>query len=251
MTEFSYQLYSSRMFPPLEATLKMLADLGYAQVEGYGALYADATSLGVLEKGLKDTGLTMPTGHFSFDQCQNDPARVLEIARTLGVKAVIVPYILPDQRPTDAAGWTAYAKALAAVGQRYWDAGLTFGYHNHDFEYKAVEGGALPLDLILAADDRLMLEFDVAWAVRAGADPMATIAKHGHRLVAAHLKDIAPKGECLDEDGWADFGHGTIAWATILPALRKAGCRYFVMEHDKPNDPRRFASRAIAAARKL
>lgn len=37
MTAFSYQLYSSRNFPPLAATLTMLADLGYAEVEGYGA----------------------------------------------------------------------------------------------------------------------------------------------------------------------------------------------------------------------
>ena len=251
MTDFSYQLYSSRMFPPLEATLKMLADLGYAQVEGYGALYADATSLGVLEKGLKDTGLTMPTGHFSFDMCRDERARVLEIAKTLGIKAVIVPYILPDQRPSDVAGWTAYAKGLAAVGKRFTDAGLRFGYHNHDFELKPTTGGALPIDLILAADPSIQLEFDVAWAVRAGADPMATIAKYGPRLLAAHLKDIAPKGECLDEDGWADLGHGTVDWATILPALRKAGCTYFVMEHDKPSDHHRFASRALAAARKL
>jgi sugar phosphate isomerase/epimerase len=80
---------------------------------------------------------------------------------------------------------------------------------------------------------------------------MATLATYGSRLLAAHLKDIAPKGENADEDGWADLGHGTIAWATILPALRKAGCTYFVMEQDKPNDHHRFASRALAAARKL
>ena len=29
MTEFSYQLYSSRNFPPLADTLKMLGELGY------------------------------------------------------------------------------------------------------------------------------------------------------------------------------------------------------------------------------
>jgi sugar phosphate isomerase/epimerase len=161
MTDFSYQLYSSRMFPPLEATLRMLADLGYAQVEGYGALYANASPLGVLEAGLKDTGLTMPTGYFSFDMRQNDPARVLEIAKTLGVKAVIVPYILPDQRPSDAAGWTAYAKGLAAVGKRFTGAGLRFGYHNHDFELKPTTGGALPIDLILGADPSIQLEFEL------------------------------------------------------------------------------------------
>ncbi len=39
MTDFSYQLYSSRNFGPLPETLKMLGNLGYTQVEGYGGLY--------------------------------------------------------------------------------------------------------------------------------------------------------------------------------------------------------------------
>ena len=45
MTAFSYQLYSSRNFPPLSRTLSMLADLGYEQVEGYGGLFDDTTEL--------------------------------------------------------------------------------------------------------------------------------------------------------------------------------------------------------------
>ncbi len=229
----------------------MVAGLGYTQVEGYGALYADDAAVAGLEKGLKATGLAMPTGHFSLEMCRDTPEKVLEIAKALNMKAVIVPFIAPDQRPRDAAGWTAFGKMLASVGQPFRDAGLKFGYHNHDFEYLATDAGALPIDLILAADPRLMLEFDVAWAVRAGADPLKTIAKYGSRVMAAHVKDIAAAGENADEDGWADVGHGTVDWATILPALRKAGCTYFVKEHDNPKDHHRFASRSIAAARKL
>ena len=251
MTDFSYQLYSSRNHPPLADTLKMVADLGYAQVEGYGALYADDAAVADLKEGLQATGLAMPTGHFSLEMCRDTPEKVLGIAKALKLRAVIVPYIMPDQRPKNAAGWTAYGKVLASVGQPFRDAGLEFGYHNHDFEYVATDGGALPIDLILDADPRLVLEFDVAWSVRAGADPLKTIAKYGARVKAAHVKDIAPSGENADEDGWADVGHGIVPWATILPALRKAGCQYFVMEHDNPKDHHRFASRSIAAAQKL
>ena len=42
MTDFSFQLYSARNFPPLADTLRMLKAAGYTAVEGYGALYADA-----------------------------------------------------------------------------------------------------------------------------------------------------------------------------------------------------------------
>ncbi len=38
---FSYQLYSSRNFPPMSRTFEMVSKAGYTAVEGYGALYAD------------------------------------------------------------------------------------------------------------------------------------------------------------------------------------------------------------------
>lgn len=249
MTDFSYQLYSSRLFPPLGDTLRMLADLGYAQVEGFGALYAEAEAVATLEAGLKDTGLTMPTGHFGLDMCATQPDTVLDIAKRLGIKAVIVPFIMPDDRPTDAAGWSAYGARLAEVGKPFRAAGLQMGYHNHDFEYVTLPDGHRPIDLILHASPDTVLEYDVAWAVRAGADPMATITKYGPRILAAHLKDIAPTGENADEDGWADVGHGTMDWPALFAALQAGGTEYFVMEHDNPSDHHRFASRALAAAR--
>ena len=38
-------------------------------------------------------------------------------------------------------------------------------------------------------------------------------------------------------------------WPTIMAALRAAGVGLFVMEHDKPNDAIRFATRSIKAFR--
>lgn len=251
MTDFSYQLYSSRKFGPLDQTLRMVAGAGFTQVEGYGALYADEAAMKPLEKGLKDNGLAMPTGHFGFDMVRDEPKRLLAIAKALGVKGVIVPYIMPDDRPKDAKGWETYGKALAAAGAPLRDAGMFFGYHNHDFEYVATDGGHQPLDLILGADASLALEFDVAWCIRGGKDPMATIANYGSRVRAAHVKDIAPAGQNADQDGWADVGDGTVAWPALMAALRKAGTTYFVAEHDNPSDDRRFATRSIAALRAM
>jgi sugar phosphate isomerase/epimerase len=89
---------------------------------------------------------------------------------------------------------------------------------------------------------------DVAWVVRGGQDPLAWIKKYGSRINAVHVKDIAPAGEALNEDGWADVGHGTMDWQALATAI-KAGtnARYWVMEHDNPSDVDRFASRSLAA----
>ena len=55
--------------------------------------------------------------------------------------------------------------------------------------------------------------------MRGGADPLDWIDRYGARIVAVHVKDIAPAGECADEDGWADVGHGTIDWPAIWKRL--------------------------------
>ncbi|MGB5560058.1 MAG: sugar phosphate isomerase/epimerase [Paracoccaceae bacterium] len=251
MTDFSYQLYSSRNFGPLPDTLKMLGELGYKQVEGYGGLYADLQAIDKLKQDLSNNGLVMKTGHFGLDMVRDKPSRVLEITKALGMEAVFVPAIPADQRVKDAAGWAAFGRELAEVGKPYQDAGLSFGWHNHDFEFADVGGEEKPLDLILQGSDDLALELDVAWVQVGGEDPITWIEKYADRIIASHIKDIAPKGEAEDEDGWADVGHGVMDWAAIMGALEQTGAKYFVMEHDNPKDDVRFATRSIEAARKF
>ena len=249
MTDFSYQLYSSRNFGPLAETLRMLSQAGYKYVEGFGGLYANLSDLDRLKADLAHNHLSMPTGHFGFDMVRNQSQRVLDIAKSLDMKAIFVPAI--DKRQNDAQGWTEFGEALAEAGKPYWDAGYTFGWHNHAFEFADIGHIDKPLDLILQGSDDLVLEFDVAWAVKGHQSPMTWIQKYKDRLYAAHIKDIAPEGEALDEDGWADVGHGTMDWAGLMTALKSAGVSYFVMEHDNPKDDKRFAERSIAAARGL
>lgn len=248
MTDFSYQLYSSRNFPPLGETLKMLAAQGYTQVEGYGALYLDDADLGQLRDDLDAAGLRMPTAHMAFDMIRDRPDRVKEIAEALGIQAVFGPHLAQDARPTDAAGWTAFGTSLGEAAKPLQDAGLTIGWHNHDFEFVPVDG-VLPMDLILDAAPDISAEMDVAWTVVGGTDPFDWIGKHGDRIVSAHVKDIAPDGQATDEDGWADVGHGKMDWPGLMTALKATPCRWFVAEHDNPNDHERFASHSLTAMR--
>jgi len=129
------------------------------------------------------------------------------------------------------------------VGLWQQDNGIAYGWHNHAFEFDATPEGALPIDLIVEAG--VDLELDLGWVARAGHDPVAWIEKYAGKISAAHVKDIAPDGECADEDGWADVGHGVLDWTAILGALKTAGVESFVVEHDNPNDPTRFAKRSL------
>lgn len=245
MTNFSYQLYSSRKFGPLEATLEMVSQCGYNQVEAYGGLYED---LDRLERALAENSLTMPTGHFDFNLVEKSPAQAIEIAKRLGMSTIIVPYLNQEERPGDAKGWASFSSRLSEVGKPILDAGLAFAWHNHEFEFEALDRNDKPLDFILEDGNGVSLELDLAWVAVGGQNPAEWVKKYSNRLVSVHIKDIAPNGECEDEDGWADVGHGTMDWTAIMDAVRATNCRYFVMEHDNPSDDLRFAQRSIKAA---
>lgn len=244
---WSFQLYSARNFQPWDKVLKVLGELGYRQVEGYGGVYDDPKAFRAL---LDANGLIMPSGHFGVDLLEQDFAKAAAIAGTLGMKLIACPWLEPAQRPTDAAGWRAFGKRLAAIGARANAAGFDFAWHNHDFEFVQLADGSIPQRLILDAAPDIGWEMDVAWVIRGGGDPLHWIEEFGPRIMAAHVKDIAPRGEATNEDGWSDVGHGTVDWAGLVAALRKlTPAKYFIMEHDNPADFDRFARRSISAAK--
>lgn len=244
--DIGFQLYSARNYP-LSDVLRKVSALGYKQAEGYGSLYTDPKAL---RAELDANGLTMPTAHISLGDLE-DTAKTLKLAETLGIKVVVCPWLAPDQRPTSADGWKKFGDKLQKIGKPFQDAGLGFGYHNHDFEF-ATYDGRYAMDLLLEAAPAVNVEADVAWIVRGKADPAPWLEKNGDRIVAVHVKDIAPAGENASEDGWADAGHGVVPWKTLWPIVRnKTKAAYFIAEHDNPSDIDRFASRSIAFIKSL
>jgi sugar phosphate isomerase/epimerase len=244
---WSFQLYSARHFQPWSSVFKLVAEAGYSQVEGFGGVYSDPKAL---RAELAGNGLTMPTGHFSLEMLETDLDGTRGIAGTLDMKLIICPHIAADLRPADAAGWRGFGERLARVGAAVKAAGHDFAWHNHDFEFAPIADGSTPMEHILSAAPEIGWEMDVAWAIRGGADPLPWIGRHGQRIVAVHVKDIARPGQGLDEDGWSDVGDGTVDWPGLMVALRsRSAARYHVMEHDNPSDVGRFARRSIEAAR--
>ena len=246
MTSYSYQLYSSRNFKPLTETLTMLAELGYQQVEGYSGLMQNMADADALASSLKAHGLAMPTCHIGLETLETEPAHAIDLAGKLGIDTYFVPAIAKEDRSEDADDWKKLAERLSTLADSLHKEELSLGWHNHDFEFKPTKSGELPLDLILETAPSLKFEFDLAWCAVAGHNPVTWLEKYRHRIAAAHIKDLAPAGECSDEDGWADVGHGTMDWPGLFAQLREIGVTHYVMEHDNPSDHRRFAARSIA-----
>lgn len=244
----SMQLYSARNFGPWTGIIKSLADLGYTQVEGFGGVYEDPAAFRAL---LDQHGLSMPSGHFfPLGSFEDGLEKSIAAAKALGMKQLYCPAPEDDLRNgADAAAWTAFAKRLEEAGKKVRDQGLRFGWHNHHWEFMTLPTGETPMTILLETAPTIEWEADIAWIVRGGADPLEWIGAHKNRITAAHVKDIAPQGECTDEDGWADVGHGTMDWKAITSKLREIGVELFVMEHDNPSDFNRFAARSLEAFR--
>jgi sugar phosphate isomerase/epimerase len=245
--DFSYQLYSARNEKSLDETLKTLKSLGYSQVEGWGGQFADPAALAA---SLKAAGLTMPTAHMGFTQLEDTDA-ALKIVDQVGIKTVYCPAPPSSDYREGKGDWKDLADRLGRIAGKFKAAGKGFGYHNHHWEFVKLADGKTPIELILGASPDTQWEMDLAWVVKAGEDPVKWMDKLGSRITAVHVKDIAPAGQALDEDGWADVGQGTLDWKSLLQTIKqKTKAQYFVAEHDKPSDAIRFARRSMDAVKK-
>lgn len=244
MNHISIQMYSLRNAGSLDAQLDLAASAGYRHVELIGSHLDDANAT---RTALDARGLRASSSHVSLPQLRDKLCAVLAACNTIGVGELFMPAVPEAERDADGAYWEALGRELGHIAQQCRADGVALGYHNHDWEMRD-KGGRTALERLFdgAADSPLVWQVDVAWLARAGVDPLQWLRRYAGRITSAHAKDLAPQGEKLDEDGWADVGHGRLPWRTLASACRAAGARWLVAEHDRPNDPARFARNSFA-----
>ena len=140
---------------------------------------------------------------------------------------------MEERRTAD--GYKRVAELFNRAGAEARKAGLRFAYHNHDFEFAAVDD-RIPYDVLLAETDPAAVEFemDLYWVTHGGGDPLAYFARHPGRFPLVHVKDMDAAR------GMVDVGKGVIGWKQIFARRDQAGIRHYFVEHDQPPDP--FAS---------
>jgi sugar phosphate isomerase/epimerase len=246
----SIQLYTLRSLEDVDHILDTVADAGYRLVEAVGSHLDDARNV---KAKLDARGLKACSSHVSLATLRERPDAVAEACKLLGFQDLFMPAPPPEQRDMPAEGWRALGKELGGMAESFAKKGIRLGYHNHHWEMAPRQGDKTGLDLIFegAGASPLTWEADVAWIVRGNAEPKVLLSRHGSRLAAAHVKDIAPTGQNLDEDGWADVGAGTLDWRDLWKACRSAGAKWMVVEHDKPSDPARTAKASFAFLSRL
>jgi len=265
----SIQLFSAFKFKNYPQLIRELGEMGYDAVEGFFDLFDDPQSI---RSALDNANMSMPTIHMPLDMLENDLSNALNISRILGVNTLYAPWLEPEDRPTDSAGWSALASRLKQVGKQVTDQGFGFGWHNHDFEFIRLEDGRTGMEILLEHAPELEWEPDIAWIFRGGADPLPWIKKYGSRITAAHFKDVAPnwnqdqaKAWGQDENtidtrsendpaeytgGWANPGSGILDWKSYFDALKtQTNIKVLAAEHDDTQNVHEFARQAIATYR--
>jgi sugar phosphate isomerase/epimerase len=245
-TPISIQLYSLRTLPGLTEILDTVKAAGYRHVELIGSHLDDAANV---RRQLDARGLTASSSHVGIAALRERFDAIIAACKTLGFTQLFMPSVPPEERQSPEPYWTALGRELGQMAVRASDQGIALGYHNHHWELNLQADGRTALDCLFAGAGSAPLTWqaDLAWLVRGGADPVALMQAHRARLVSVHAKDLAPAGTLADEDGWADVGHGVLDWRGQLAQAAVAnGARWLVAEHDKPNDPARFAQRSQA-----
>ncbi|HEV7978639.1 sugar phosphate isomerase/epimerase [Amycolatopsis sp.] len=222
----SVQLYTLRSLleNDLEGTLSALSDIGYRHVELAGTYGRTAAEF---RKILDRNCLRATSSHIGID---GDLDKTIADAKTFGHTYSAVPYV----RYGTIAEWEDFAKRLDIASRQFAKAGIQFGYHNHDFEFTAIDG-VRPYDVISRLTNRRYCHFevDLYWAVVAGQDPVE-IYRRERRVLQYHVKDRGADG------GWADLGTGNIDFPRIFRETAP-GIREFIVEHDNPADPLKTA----------
>lgn len=226
------QLYTVRrdMQVSVERTLYEVGRIGYQEVEFAGYYNRPPRAIRQL---LDRNGLKSPAAHVSIDVLRAGWYRTLNDAAEVDHKWLVVPSLPEsDRNSLDAIRRTAELFNRSASDAKSYK--IRVAFHNHDTEFREVEGRRI-IDVLLEETDPELVDFemDLYWITKAGADPLDYFRRYPGRFPLAHVKDSAGP----PEHAMTEVGKGTIDFKRIFAERRLAGMRHFFVEHDNPAEP--------------
>jgi sugar phosphate isomerase/epimerase len=245
------ELYSVRegLKKDLEGTVRAVGQMGYQCVEFYAPYFEWSESqTKQMRKLLDDLGVRCYSTHNErkFFSPENI-SRARDMNLILGTKYMVQSWSDPK---TNIDAWKAVADNLNSAADILQPAGLKPGYHNHDAEWKPING-VRPMEVIAKnTKPSIMLQLDVGTCLEAGADPVAWIRANPGRIHSIHLKDWSSdpaKGYKVL------FGEGDARWKDIFAAAESVGgVEYYLIEQEGSRfSELETASRCLKAYRSM
>ncbi len=240
ISPFGAQLYSVRDVLPKDpkGIMTQLAEMGYKQFESYSG--PQGFLWGMEPKEIKSfldgLGVKMVSTHFNYRGDVGKPDQLkksIEMAHDAGLTYLLCPYIGPQKTWDD---WKKIADEFNTVGEQVKKAGLKFGYHNHDYSFRPLDG-KLPQEFLLANTDpkNVMFELDLCWIDVAGVNTADHLKKYGKRYELCHIKDYTMEnGKAVQND----LGKGSVDFKkTLRAAMDNSNIKYFLVEQEEYPGP--------------
>lgn len=244
------ELYSVRhdLEKDPSGTLQKVAQMGYQCVEFY-APYYDWTPEHAkdVRQELDKIGLRCYSTHNGKESfAPGGLEKAIELNKILGTRYIVLAHPGGDVKTIDQ--WKQIAETLNTANSRMQSAGLHAGYHNHDVEWKPVDGQK-PIEIIASNTDKsIMLQLDVGTCLEAGNDPVAWINSNPGRIKSLHLKDWSPA------NGYQVLvGEGGAPWKKIFAAAEdRGGVEFYLIEQEGSRFPElETAERCLVAYKDL
>lgn len=225
-------------------SMRKIREIGYRVVQVSSVGPIDDSDI---KRICDDNGLSICNTHVDVDQLQNDIEGVIAQHQLWDCRHVAIGGMPLEYRDSEA-GFRSFAAIANGIGERLAEAGLSFSYHNHSFEFVKF-GGRSALELFFAETDPryVLAELDTYWIQHGGADPIAWIDRMAGRMPVIHLKDMVmlPSADGRGQQTMAEVGEGNMNFSGILEACQRAGVEFYAVEQDIcQRDP--FESLAIS-----
>ncbi len=233
--EIYLQLYSVRddIKADYKGTVAKVAEMGYTGVEtaGYGNGQFYGLSPADFKKSIEEVGMEVLSSHTARPLADSVAATnwdevwawwdtAIQAHKEAGMKYIVTPWM---PTPATLADLQAYCDYYNQIGEKCNAAGLRFGYHNHDFEFKEIEG-QLMYDYMLNNTDpsKVFFQMDVYWVVKGGKDPVDYFNNYPGRFELLHIKDELELGRS-----------GEVDFESIYNNAETAGAKYMIVEVER------------------
>ncbi|MBB6143177.1 sugar phosphate isomerase/epimerase [Silvibacterium bohemicum] len=235
------QLYTvgDELKQDVPGALKKIREIGYREVETAG--FAGLTGA-EFRKQLDAAGLVCHSAHLQMNTSDLGPA--FADANAVGAHFAVCSAMLPPSASTQPAveDYKNMAARLNEIGKTAKQAGLQYAYHNHNMEFRKLDGGKIGYDVLLAETDPALVDFEVdcGWMVAAGFNPPDYFRRYPKRIKMLHIKDFVRGSKVstsLAKDQrpqGTELGRGYIDYRPILAAAIKIGILSYYVEQEPP-----------------
>jgi len=213
----NFGIYSARdPFISAAEYARIASDCGYEGTDLGPHGYLDevlASDGPILAGGWHDLRFGQQEGFAEDLSALDDTARLLHSRNRFADMSSFAPkptLACPPSGPLDAAGWGLLVRQAYRAASRCRDHGLEPVFHHHlDTSIETPDD----IDRLLELTE-LELCLDTGHLLAAGGDPLAMLARWGHRVRHVHVKDAK------DDGSFCRLGAGRLDLAAFLDALR-------------------------------